>query len=150
MFKRTRKDLEMVTSYCQEIWTVYADRSQMEHIMMNLLLNASEAMPENGRITIKTNNIVLENKKVHMDKIVSGRFICFSIRDEGKGIENKYIQRIFDPFFTTKPISTGTGLGLASVYGIVDNHGGFITVESTVGKGSLFNIFLPALKKETR
>ncbi|MCK5164031.1 MAG: hypothetical protein KAQ72_09945 [Desulfobacula sp.] len=150
MFKRSRKDLEIVVRYTQEIWNIYADRSQMEHTVMNLLLNASEAMPDNGRIIIETNNIVLEKKKVRMDKVVSGRFVHFSIRDEGKGIENKYIQRVFDPFFTTKPISAGTGLGLASVYGIVDNHDGFTTVESTVGKGTMFSVFLPATKKETR
>lgn len=148
MFKRTRKDIEIVTQLTRKIWSITADRSQMEHIIMNLLLNASEAMPENGQITIKTNNIVLDNKKVGMDKIVSGRFVCLSIRDEGRGIENKYIQRVFDPFFTTKPIGTGIGLGLASVYGIVDNHDGFVAVESTVGKWTVFSIFFPASKKE--
>ena len=147
MFKRTRKDLEIITKITQESWNIYADRSQMEHIIMNLLLNASEAMPENGRITIEIINIVLDKKKIRMDKIVSGRFVHFSVRDEGKGIENKHIQRVFDPFFTTKPISAGTGLGLASVYGIVDNHDGFITVESVAGKGTVFNIFLPAMEK---
>ena len=150
MFKRTRKDIEIVTRFIQEIWSVTADRSQMEHIIMNLLLNASEAMPENGRIALETDNIVLEKKKIGMDKIVSGRFVHLSIRDEGRGIENKYIQRVFDPFFTTKPISAGTGLGLASVYGIVDNHDGFITVESVVGKGTVFSIFFPAVKKEKK
>lgn len=146
MFKRTRKDLEIVTKTTEDIWNIYADHSQMEHIIINLLLNASEAMPENGRITLETNNIVLEKKKVRMDKVVSGRFVHFSVRDEGKGIKREDIQRIFDPFFTTKQMSAGTGLGLASVYGIVDNHDGFTTVESAAGRGTVFSIFLPALK----
>ncbi|MBU1341420.1 MAG: hypothetical protein KKD66_07330 [Proteobacteria bacterium] len=150
MFKRTRKDIEIVTKFTQGIWNVSADRSQMEHIVMNLLLNASEAMPDKGRITIETNNIVLEKKRVHTNKIVSGKFVHFSIKDEGKGIEKKYIQRIFDPFFTTKSISSGTGLGLASVYGIVDNHDGFTSVESTVAKGTGFSVFLPVAKKGTQ
>jgi len=145
MFKRTRKDIEIVTQLTREIWNVTADRSQMEHIIMNLLLNASEAMPKNGQIVIETDNVIFDKKKIGMDKVVSGRFVCLSIEDEGKGIENKYIQRIFDPFFTTKPIGAGIGLGLASVYGIVDNHGGFITVESTVGKGTVFRVFFPGI-----
>lgn len=149
MVKQTRKDLEIETRFSKEIWTVIADRSQMEHVIMNLLLNASEAMPEKGRIIIETNNIVLDEKQVRMDTIVSGRFVCFSIKDEGSGIEKEHIQRVFDPFFTTKPIGAGTGLGLASVYGIVDNHGGFTTVESLAGKGTVFNVFLPSLEKES-
>ncbi len=149
MFQRSRKDLEVITNFIPNIWNVYADRSQMEHVLMNLLLNASESTPENGRIKIETNNIMLEKKRVRMNKIVSGRFVHFSVKDDGKGIEKEHIQRVFDPFFTTKPMSAGTGLGLASVYGIVDNHDGFTTVESSVGKGAVFNVFLPAMKQET-
>ena len=144
MFKRTRKDIELIVRYEKDIWSVTADRSQMEHIIMNLLLNASDAMPENGVITVESRNIVLHKTQIRMDKTVSGRFVKIGIEDQGKGIEKELIPRIFDPFFTTKPMSAGTGLGLASVYGIVDNHGGFTTVESTPGKGSSFCIFLPA------
>jgi len=147
MVKQTRKDLEIETRFTKEIWNVIADRSQMEHIVMNLLLNASEAMPGSGLIVLETRNIVLENKKVRMDTIVSGRFVNFSIQDEGSGIEKEHIQRVFDPFFTTKSIGAGTGLGLASVYGIVDKHDGFTTVESLAGKGTVFNVFLPAMEK---
>lgn len=148
MFKKTRKDLLINAKYTQGLWPIYADRSQVEHIIMNLLLNAAEAMPETGQVDISTHNILLEKKKVGMDKIVSGRFVHFSIQDQGKGIETKYLRRVFDPFFTTKPFSSSSGMGLASVYGIVDNHGGFTTVESTLGKGTVFNVFLPAFKEE--
>lgn len=145
MFARTRKDITINCKYEPEIWSIHADRSQMEHIVMNLLLNASQAMPESGSISIDTQNIVLHNRKVAADRSVSGRFIRLGIQDQGKGIAKEHIQRIFDPFFTTRMNTSGAGLGLASVYGIVDNHSGFITVESTVGKGALFCVFLPAL-----
>ncbi len=150
MFKRTRKDIDIVTQCETDIWNIIADRSQMEHVLMNLLLNASEAMPESGAITVETRNIVLHKKQVRLDKTVSGRFVMIGVRDQGKGIDKEMIPRIFDPFFTTKPMSAGTGLGLASVYGIVDNHGGFVTVESTMGKGSCFSIFLPAASREKK
>jgi len=148
MFQRSRKDLEIVTEFARDIWSVYADRSQMEQVVMNLLLNASDATPGNGRVSMETHNVVLEKEYIRMDKIVSGSFVCLSIRDEGCGIAEENIQRVFDPFYTTKKITPGTGLGLASVYGIINNHDGFTTVESSIGKGSLFSVFLPALKKQ--
>ncbi len=149
MFNRTRKDIDVVAKFEQNIWSIFADRSQMEHIVMNLLINASEAMPESGRIIVESRNIVLQKKQIHLDKIVSGRFVKVSVADDGKGIEAKLIPRVFDPFFTTKPMGAGTGLGLVSVYGIVDNHNGFTTVESTVTKGTVLNVFLPAIKQES-
>ncbi len=149
MFRRTRKDIDIVSRYEPHLWSVTADRSQMEHIVMNLLLNASEAMPQNGRIVVESRNIVLHKAKVRLNKIVSGRFVKVSIEDEGAGIDKELIPRIFDPFFTTKPLGAGTGLGLASVYGIVDNHSGFTTVESAVGKGTVFSVLLPAISKKS-
>jgi signal transduction histidine kinase len=148
IFKKSRKDLLIDTSFTQSTWNIYADRSQMEQVIMNLILNASESMKENGEISIKTNNIEIEEKKIRIDKIVSGKFVHLSIEDEGTGIKPEHIQQIFDPFFTTKSISAGTGLGLAAVFGIVDHHDGFITVESNVGKGTVFDVFIPALKPE--
>ncbi len=149
MFRRTRKDIDLVCRYEPHMWSVTADRSQMEHIVMNLLLNASEAMPQNGRLIVESRNIVLHKAQVRLNKIVSGRFVKVSIEDEGAGIDKELIPRIFDPFFTTKPLGAGTGLGLASVYGIVDNHGGFTTVESAKGKGTVFSVFLPAISKKS-
>lgn len=149
MFRKTRKDLTVETDFANGLWKIYADHSQMEHVVMNLFLNASEAMPSNGVIRIETRNIVLEKKQISTDRIVSGRFIQFGIKDEGSGIKPEHLSRIFDPFFTTKHLSTGSGLGLASVHGIINNHNGFTAVESTAGQGTLFNVFLPAAKKET-
>ncbi len=149
IFTRTRKDISIATKYEEKIWNIHADRSQMEQVIMNLLINASEAMPGNGQLIIETHNVVLERKTVGVNKIISGRFVHFSIQDQGKGIEKENISRIFDPFFTTKPISEGSGLGLSSVYGVVDNHGGFTTVESSEGKGAMFSVFLPATGDKT-
>jgi signal transduction histidine kinase len=145
IFSRSRKDLEIKTVYCPDLWSVQADRSQMEQVIMNLLLNASEAMPQKGCLRVETRNVVLNQKAVSLGKKVSGRFVLFCIQDEGRGIDQKILPRIFDPFFTTKYMGMGTGMGLASVFGIVDNHGGITTVDSSEGEGSVFCIYLPAL-----
>ncbi|MCP4022522.1 MAG: hypothetical protein GY729_11830 [Desulfobacteraceae bacterium] len=145
IFVRTRKDLEIIKKYSQDLWAIYADKSQVEQMVMNLLLNASDAMPGLGTITIETQNIILEKKRIGVDRIISGRFVQFSVKDTGPGIKKDVIQRVFDPFFSTKTSGYGSGLGLSSVYGIVDNHGGFTTVESAMGKGAVFSVFLPAI-----
>ena len=150
IFKRSRKDITLETRLAENIWTIHADRSQIEQVFMNLLLNASEAMPGNGVIIVETRNVQLKKKMVGAKKIVSGRFVHVQVRDQGKGIKKEHIQRVFDPFFTTKPLHEGSGLGLASVYGVVDNHGGFTTVESTEGKGAVFNLFFPALEEKAK
>ncbi len=142
---RSRKELEINTRYRENLWSVKADRSQMEQVVMNLLLNASDAMPEKGQIVVQTQNHTLEAFPVSLDKKVSGRFVCLSVSDTGRGILPEYLPRVFDPFFTTKKMGTGSGMGLASVFGIVENHGGFITVDSELGRGTRFDVYLPAL-----
>ncbi len=145
LFKRSRKDISLVIRFEKDIWNIHADRSQMEQIIMNLVLNASESMSGNGEITVETRNVRFAEKMIDLEKTVSGKFVQVQVQDQGTGIKEEDIPRIFDPFFTTKPVSEGSGLGLSSVYGVVDNHGGFTTVESTEGKGSVFSIFLPAI-----
>ncbi len=147
ILSRGRKNLEIRTVYCPDLWSVYGDRSQMEQVIMNLLLNASEAMPGKGCLHLETQNVFLDNKRVSLEKMVSGRFVLFCLRDEGGGIDKEILPRIFDPFFTTKQM--GTGMGLASVFGIVDNHGGVTTVDSREGEGSVFCIYLPALESKS-
>lgn len=144
VFSHARKDLGILTQYQTGLWNVFGDRSQMEHIMMNLFLNASESMPDNGTLVITTENVILEEKLIGVDKKISGPFVKYSVKDSGHGMSPEVLKRVFDPFFTTKEMGVGTGLGLASVYGIVENHQGFITAESTIGKGSEFCVFLPA------
>ncbi len=150
IFSRSRKDLEIKTAYYPDLWTIQADRSQMEQVIMNLLLNASEAMPEKGCLQVETQNVVLNQKAVSLEKKVSGRFVLFCITDQGRGIDKEILPRIFDPFFTTKQMGVGTGMGLASVFGIVNNHGGITTVDSSEGEGSVFRVYLPALESKPK
>ncbi len=149
IFSHSRKDLEIKTVYCPDLWSVQADRSQMEQVIMNLLLNASEAMPGKGCLHVETQNVVLDKKFVSLGKVVSGRFVLFWVKDEGRGIDEEILPRIFDPFFTTKQMGMGTGMGLASVFGITDNHGGVTTVDSKPGEGSVFCVYLPALESKS-
>jgi len=145
ILESSRKELKIKTHYATNLWTVQADRSQMEQASMNLLLNAAEAMPASGTIRIRTQNLELSNFQVSLDKQMSGRFVMLSVQDEGPGIDPDILPRIFDPFFTTKAMGQGSGMGLASVFGIVENHGGFTTAESKQNCGSTFCIYLPAL-----
>ena len=150
MFARTKKEITIHRKYQKDIWTVDADHGQMEQVLLNLYVNACNAMPEGGKIYLKTENIMIDEDYNTTCRIESGRYIKISITDTGMGMDEATQQKVFDPFFTTKEMGRGTGLGLASVYGIVKHHGGFINVYSENGEGSTFNIYLPASTAETR
>ncbi len=123
---------------------IEGDPNQLEQVIMNLMVNARDAMPEGGLITIKTNFIDVERTKSNLPSYIEpGRYIALTVTDTGSGIPREIIDRIFDPFFTTKEKGKGTGLGLATVYGIVKDHKGYISVQSEVGKGTAFDIYLP-------
>ncbi|MBI3666134.1 MAG: response regulator [Acidobacteria bacterium] len=127
-----------------ELWLVEADASQMHQSLMNLCLNARDAMPEGGRLTIATANRALDGEFCrHEPQARCGEFVQFSVADTGIGMDPDTVARIFEPFFTTKGLGKGTGLGLAMVYGIVKQHGGWVTVKSKPATGSVFSIFLP-------
>lgn len=129
----------------ETIPVIVADPNQMEQVIMNLVVNAKDAMPEGGKLTIQTELTSLEKNSLDIGTdIEPGNYIHFSVSDTGVGIYPQDMHKIFDPFFTTKGKGKGTGLGLATVYGIVKDHDGYITVESEVGKGSAFHIYLPA------
>lgn len=145
----SKKGLTVDTDYSKNLWTVYADRSQLEQVAMNLMLNAVEAMSGKGRIRVKTQNLELQGFQVSLEKKVSGRFVMFSVDDSGIGIHPDVLPRIFDPFYTTKEMGKGSGMGLASVFGIIENHGGFTMVESELEKGSTFSVYLPVLAEDT-
>jgi PAS domain S-box-containing protein len=130
---------------------VDADAGMLEQILMNLVVNARDAMPRGGRITISTTLQVMGNQEVALDPNRRlGRFVCLAVSDTGTGIDDATLKRIFEPFFTTKEAGKGTGLGLATVYGIVAQHKGWLEVESTMGQGTTFRVFLPAREETVR
>lgn len=130
----------------QELWKINGDTNQLGQVLMNLSINASDAMPDGGEILIEAKNAVIEeNYCKTRAEAYPGRFVCLSVKDQGTGMDEKILARIFEPFFTTKGAGKGTGLGLSVVYGIVKKHKGWIDIQSQPGKGSTFKIHLPAL-----
>jgi two-component system cell cycle sensor histidine kinase/response regulator CckA len=129
----------------RDLWPVKADVGQFEQVIINLAVNARDAMPFGGRLTLRTSNVGADaNAAQHRHKEMPlGEYVLVEVEDTGSGIAPEVIDKIFDPFYTTKDIGKGTGLGLSTVYGIVKQTGGFIYVESEVGKGAIFRIFLP-------
>jgi CheY-like chemotaxis protein len=119
----------------------------MDQVLLNIFVNAWQAMPDGGDLYIETKNEILDDYLARTLGVAPGKFIKISIIDTGIGMDDKTMRRVFDPFFTTKDKERGTGLGLASAYGIIKNHDGIITVESKKGKGAIFNIYLPASEK---
>ena len=147
IFGRTKKEITIVTKLDPELRIVEADRTQIEQVLLNLLVNAWQAMPDGGDIAISTQNIDLLSGDARVFHVAPGRFVRLGVSDSGIGMDETTKSRIFDPFFTTKEMGRGTGLGLASAYGIIKNHGGIITVYSEKGSGSTFHVYLPASEK---
>ncbi|MCK5100732.1 MAG: response regulator, partial [Desulfobacteraceae bacterium] len=142
------KMVEIELKLSDDLWFVIADAVQIEQVFLNLVTNASDSMLEGGKISIISTNKTL--KEVLIQKQVSvkpGDYVEIIISDTGYGIDTKILEYIFDPFFTTKGVGKGTGLGLASVYGIIQNHNGYIFCDSEIGRGTTFTIYLPAQKK---
>jgi signal transduction histidine kinase/DNA-binding response OmpR family regulator len=139
------EDINYQFDYASDLYPVYADAGLIEQVIMNLAVNARDAMPRGGQLVIGTALADVDAGHVerHPGEARPGRFICLSITDTGCGMDHLTIGRIFEPFFTTKEFGKGTGLGLATVYGIVKQHQGWIEVQSQVGEGTTFKIFLP-------
>jgi two-component system cell cycle sensor histidine kinase/response regulator CckA len=130
-----------------ELWTMEADRSQISQVLINLCVNACDAMPDGGTFILETRNVTLDEEYARtVLEARPGRYVCFSVSDTGCGMSPEVQARLFEPFFTTKEVSQGTGLGLSVVYGIVKGHDGFITVYSEEGRGSTFHVYLPAIE----
>ena len=148
LFARTRKDVQIKTNLEDSLWTVEVDRGQIEQVLLNLYVNAWQAMPDGGSLYLRTENVMLDRSYVKPYKVEPGRYVKISITDTGTGIDKGTLERIFEPFFTTKEMGRGTGLGLASVYGIIKSHEGYINVYSELDQGTTFTIYLPASGKE--
>jgi PAS domain S-box-containing protein len=146
LFEKTKEGICITASLQDPVWFAEADEGQIKQVLLNLYVNAWQAMPNGGKIHLETQNIVLTEDEAMKMGLAPGRHIKLSVSDNGIGMDKAVQQRIFEPFFTTKKRRRGTGLGLASAYRIVKNHGGGIEVLSEKGKGTTFAIYLPAAK----
>ncbi|HEY3276412.1 MAG TPA: response regulator [Syntrophorhabdaceae bacterium] len=147
MFGRTKKEITIHRKYDKALWAIEADQGQIEQVLLNLYLNAWQAMPAGGDLSIETGNIIVGKNYIKAFPMPAGKYVRISITDTGVGMDEIAKERIFEPFFTTKELGRGTGLGLAMVYGIVKNHNGFIDVVSEPGKGATFSLFFPVSEK---
>jgi len=139
------KNIQLRVNVPKDLWLVLGDATQIHQALMNLCVNARDAMPNGGTLTLTAGNLTLDEAfAAMMPSAKPGPHICVSVADTGMGIPSEHLDRIFDPFFTTKEIGKGTGLGLATVLGIVRGHGGFVRVNSQAGKGTIFELYLPA------
>lgn len=148
MFGRTRKESRIHTIFQKNVCAVEIDQAQIEQVLLNFFVNAWHAMPGGGDIFIQTKNIRLDKEDAMNYGIKPGRFVMVSVTDTGVGMDEKTQQHIFEPFFTTKKFGRGTGLGLASAFGIIKNHGGLINVSSKKGEGTTFSFYLPAVEAQ--
>ncbi len=140
-------DLKLVTG--RDLWLIKADRTQFGQVIMNLAVNAKDAMPNGGRLTVKTRNITeRESLKLRSLSVQPGEYVLVEVEDTGSGMTPEVMAKIFEPFFSTKDVGKGTGLGLSTVYGIVKQTGGYIFPESTPGKGTTFRLYLPRHLRE--
>lgn len=142
------KMIEIELHLTEDLYVVNADASQMEQVLMNLAVNARDAMPKGGTLTIETRNVSVDNDfRCSRPELNPGNYVRLAVKDTGEGMDKTTLGHIFDPFFTTKEVGKGTGLGLAVVYGIVKSHHGHINCVSKAGEGTLFEIYLPAAEQ---
>ncbi|MCB2167411.1 MAG: response regulator [Deltaproteobacteria bacterium] len=149
IFGRTKKEIDLHPVFAKDIWPVEVDPSQIEQVLMNLYVNAWQAMPEGGDLYIELENVRLDEHyaRIKPFNIRPGRFVKLSVTDTGVGMTPETQKRIFEPFFSTKEKGMGTGLGLASAYGIIKNHNGFINCYSELGHGTTFNVYFPVCEE---
>ena len=150
LFGRTEKGITILDNLGENLPPIEVDAHQFKQVLLNLLVNASHAMKEVGTLTISSKCVNLSDAIGLQQGIEPGTFIKMSFSDTGTGMDKETIQQIFDPFFTTKASGSGTGLGLATSFSIIQNHGGYIAVQSEIGRGSSFDIFLPISQQKAR
>jgi len=148
IFGRAKKEIIIQKEMQKNIWMVEADQGQIEQVLMNLYVDSWQAMPQGGSLYLDTKNVMIDTNYKKPYKFIPGSYVKISVTDTGIGMDEAILQKIFDPFFTTKARERGTGLGLASAYGIIKNHNGFINVYSEKGKGTTFTVYLPASEKQ--
>lgn len=149
MFGRTRKEIRIEKQFDPDLYKVEADRSQIEQVLLNIFVNAGHAMPDGGNLKLESKNITFDEHLGTAHDLPAGQYMRMAIADNGVGMDPKTLERIFEPFFTTKKMGRGTGLGLASAYGIIKNHGGTIEVQSSIDQGTTFFIYIPATQKQS-
>jgi PAS domain S-box-containing protein len=139
------RNIEVECNAPGDLWPVKADATQLHQVLMNLCVNARDAMPRGGTLSVTAGNVRLTEAEARLNPLAKpGLYVVVTVADTGEGIPQEIIDRIFDPFFTTKPVGQGTGLGLSTVLAIARNHGGFVTVDSEPGRGTVFKVYLPA------
>ena len=139
------KNISLSVKVPDDLWNLIGDTTQIHQVLMNLCINARDAMPQGGTLTISAENVTTEEKQVWMtNEVAPGRFVLITVADTGIGMSPELIDRVFEPFFTTKPQGQGSGLGLSTSAGIVRSHGGIINVTSVLGRGAQFKVYLPA------
>ena len=144
MFGQTKKEIRVHGDYAEDLWAVDVDQGQMRQALLNLFVNAGQAMPGEGDLYVQTENVRIHGKDGLFGDMPPGSYVKVSITDTGVGMSDAVREKIFEPFFTTQQVGQGTGLGLSSAYGIVKNHSGFIHVFSEEGRGTTFTLHLPA------
>jgi len=138
------EDIELKISSGRDLWAVKADHNQLNQVVMNLAVNARDAMPGGGTLTIRTRNVTeRESQRLSDEGLVVGQYVMIEVEDTGSGMSPEVLKKIFEPFFTTKGIGKGTGLGLSTVYGIIKQTGGYVYADSVVGEGTTFRVYLP-------
>lgn len=143
------EDIDLKTAYPEDPITILADRGQLDQVLINLATNARDAMPDGGRLTIRTKTVFMDQMMAERPSYLKpGSYALVTVSDTGVGISKEVIDRIFEPFFTTKEVGKGTGLGLSIVYGIIKQHSGYIAASSEPGSGTMFSVYLPLSKQE--
>ena len=148
-FAATNNEITVHRDLAEDSWRIEADQGQIEQALWNLFINAADAMPDGGEIYMKTMNVTHKDLQAKAHNPKPGNYIRLSLQDTGMGMDKETRERLFDPFFSTKDLCSGTGLGLAFVHGVIKAHGGYIFIDSEKGRGTVFDIYLPALNGKT-